>query len=103
MRKAVSVQMQLKSELDMQASAIVSLTRSREVATHMLEQLLAATAEVRQLVAQVERPLGRATAALEDESCAPTAAARIARDASFVLKNIFTICNVSCVRTKKVV
>lgn len=48
MRNAVSVQMQLKSE--------------------MLEQLLAATAEVRQLVAQVERPLGRATAALEDES-----------------------------------
>ena len=69
----------------------------------MLEQLLAATAEVRQLVAQVERPLGRATAALEDESCAPTAAARIARDASFVLKNILTICNVSCVRTKEVV
>ena len=91
MRKAVSVQIQLKSELYTQASAKVSLMRSREVATHMLEQLLAATAEVRQLVAQVERPLGRATAALEDESCAPTAAARIARDASFVLKNILTI------------
>ena len=71
----------------------------------MLEQLLAATAEVRQLVAQVERPLGRATAALDnvDEPCTPTAAANIARDASFVLKNISTICNVSCVRRKEVV
>ena len=34
---------------------------------------------------------------------AGVAAARIARDASFVLKNILTICNVSCVRTKEVV
>ena len=70
-----------------------------------VQLLVAVTAVVRQSVAQGERPLGRATAALDnvDEPCTPTAAANIARDASFVLKNISTICNVSCVRRKEVV